>query len=539
MQNEDDRVAELAISEALSELGKNPWNWLRDSVYGSSERNESVVERIREMIGNVGNLLGWRMEVPEEDVPGFIVNCLGRDLLRSSSVRSLLVLHRASRGEAGLYSINEALGIGRDANAEQAAESAAEMSWTPSSFIAKRMVSVLGLPPRYAEAGTSDDRPRMEVAEPIRNLPPLLPFQESVKEQIIATLEERSRAIVVMPTGAGKTRTTVEAATHHLISQGRPISGVVWLADRDELCEQAFQTFKQIIQHRSDRPVQLWRYWGSNTVGMAIEGGRRVVPGVVVTSIQQLRNRLESNDPAAQIILESSRIVIIDEAHRNLDWVEMLIRHMTESGEKTGIIGLTATPLRRERSETGRLARAFANNAIAPVEGGAEDPDSIAAKLTDEGILAAREDVFASEMGISITSGSKLSRFKEAFAVITGIRDRGASSILAFAEDVEQSKRLAMSLRLRGIAARHLDGSTPTMERRETIEAFRTGEVEVLVNYGILTTGFDAPNTDAVAIFRLTDDMAQPVIQQMIGRGLRGPRFGGTESCKVFIRGEN
>jgi superfamily II DNA or RNA helicase len=88
-----------------------------------------------------------------------------------------------------------------------------------------------------------------------------------------------------------------------------------------------------------------------------------------------------------------------------------------------------------------------------------------------------------------------------------------------------------------GMPARHLDSGTPIAERRSIISAFRNGQLKFLINYDILTTGFDAPNTDAVAILRTTDDCDQPLITQMVGRGLRGPRFGGTEECIVFIRG--
>jgi len=60
-----------------------------------------------------------------------------------------------------------------------------------------------------------------------------------------------------------------------------------------------------------------------------------------------------------------------------------------------------------------------------------------------------------------------------------------------------------------------------------------------LTNYDILTTGFDAPKTDGVIILRATEDVQQPLIIQMIGRGLRGPKFGGSEDCYFFIRGES
>jgi len=106
-----------------------------------------------------------------------------------------------------------------------------------------------------------------------------------------------------------------------------------------------------------------------------------------------------------------------------------------------------------------------------------------------------------------------------------------------FTESVEQSRRITSALVMHGVAAYHLDSETPPGDRRQIIEDYKSGNLQVLLNYDILTTGFDAPLTDTVIILRGTEDYDQPLIQQMIGRGLRGPKFGGTEKCKVFIRG--
>jgi len=73
---------------------------------------------------------------------------------------------------------------------------------------------------------------------------------------------------------------------------------------------------------------------------------------------------------------------------------------------------------------------------------------------------------------------------------------------------------------------------TRASTRRFLIEEFRAGRVSVLCNYGVLTTGFDAPRVRAVVVARPT---TSPVLyEQMIGRGLRGPRFGGTDECLVI-----
>ena len=73
--------------------------------------------------------------------------------------------------------------------------------------------------------------------------------------------------------------------------------------------------------------------------------------------------------------------------------------------------------------------------------------------------------------------------------------------------------------------------------RRGVIEDFRSGKIEFLCNFGVLTTGFDAPKTECIAIARPTT--SEVLYEQIVGRGLRGPEFGGTETCLVMDFADN
>jgi superfamily II DNA or RNA helicase len=104
--------------------------------------------------------------------------------------------------------------------------------------------------------------------------------------------------------------------------------------------------------------------------------------------------------------------------------------------------------------------------------------------------------------------------------------------VLFFGCSVEQAIAMAVLLRRRGRPAATVTSSTRAATRRFLIEEFRQGRLTVLSNYGVLTTGFDAPRVRALVISRPT---ASPVLyEQMIGRGMRGPRFGGTAECLVI-----
>ena len=74
-------------------------------------------------------------------------------------------------------------------------------------------------------------------------------------------------------------------------------------------------------------------------------------------------------------------------------------------------------------------------------------------------------------------------------------------------------------------------------EAQALIDQFKKGEIHFLVNFGVLTTGFDAPKTECIAICRPTTSAV--LYEQIVGRGMRGPEFGGTETCRVIDFADN
>ena len=106
-------------------------------------------------------------------------------------------------------------------------------------------------------------------------------------------------------------------------------------------------------------------------------------------------------------------------------------------------------------------------------------------------------------------------------------------SILLFACSVDHAKNISVILNAcLNIKSHYVVGEMDRQDRLNAIKQFRSGELEVLCNYGVLTTGYDSPNIDCVIIARPT--MSQLLYTQMIGRGLRGKKSGGTENCLVI-----
>lgn len=97
-------------------------------------------------------------------------------------------------------------------------------------------------------------------------LPPLHDFQQEVLHGLRSLLARgtgRRRAVISLPTGGGKTRVTVEAAVRLVLAPKGPNRSVVWIAQTDELCEQAVQAFRQVwvnlgARHTDLRAVRLW-----------------------------------------------------------------------------------------------------------------------------------------------------------------------------------------------------------------------------------------------------------------------------------------
>jgi superfamily II DNA or RNA helicase len=110
-------------------------------------------------------------------------------------------------------------------------------------------------------------------------------------------------------------------------------------------------------------------------------------------------------------------------------------------------------------------------------------------------------------------------------------------TVLLFATSVENSRVLAALLSHRGIPAVSISSETEAAARRHYVEQFKAGKIRVLTNFNVLTQGFDAPAVRAVYVTRPT--FSPNVYQQMVGRGLRGPRNGGSEEVLIVNMRDN
>jgi superfamily II DNA or RNA helicase len=253
--------------------------------------------------------------------------------------------------------------------------------------------------------------------------------------------------------------------------------------------------------------------------------------------------------------------IVIDEAHRMLapSYTEVLRFLGVDVGRgapsDTPILGLTATPYRAVDEETKRLAARFHGCLLIPHELG-NDP---IATLRARGVLSSPTHRVVSYSGplrvvdddpkyrehferfgdlhpdLLRKLGRESARNKELLRILKGLPSEWPT--LFFACSVEHARAMTVLLRRQGRTAAAVSSQTRAATRRFLIEEFRAGRISVLCNYGVLTTGFDAPCVRALVISRPT---ASPVLyEQMIGRGMRGPVFGGTKECLVVDVADN
>ena len=92
-------------------------------------------------------------------------------------------------------------------------------------------------------------------------------------------------------------------------------------------------------------------------------------------------------------------------------------------------------------------------------------------------------------------------------------------SWLVFCTGVQHAEHVASIMRAYGVTAQHVTGDTPKADREHYLAEFKAGRIQCMTNANVLTTGFDAPGIDLIAMLRPT--MSPTLYVQMAGRGLR------------------
>ena len=373
----------------------------------------------------------------------------------------------------------------------------------------------------------------------------LFPHQKRAASEVERFLyREEGRVMLHLPTGAGKTRTAMSVVVSHLRLYSPGL--VLWLATTRELLEQAALEFQSAWQQAGDRPIHCLRFWSSHNPPID-----DVEDGIVIGGLAKL-NAFGKDRHRLWHLGDRTTMVVFDEAHQAVattyrDVLETVVTRRP----RTPLLGLTATPGRTwsDLDLDSEVADLFNRNKVT-LDFMGTDP---IARMTDEGYLArVKFSQLNVQPGIQL-SPTDLTELSDALDIPDSLAERLGNDeqrnlriverltnlsrshprVLVFAPSVSCARLLTNVCRGIGLRADLVTGQTDEAERARVIRDFTRpgGPHRLLLNYGVLTTGFDAPNASGAVIARPTKSLV--LYSQMLGRVIRGPKAGGTPTCEV------
>ena len=375
----------------------------------------------------------------------------------------------------------------------------------------------------------------------------LFPHQYDASMRVFAAISVHPHRVMLhMPTGSGKTRTAMHVVCDHLRMNKDAV--VLWLAASEELCGQAFDEFKVAWSSLGNRNIKATRFWGANDP-------RDMMPGhdaMVVAGLQKLYARSRESLPWLAALGDRVTLVIFDEAHQAIaPTYRHVVDAITARREDTKVVGLSATPGRSwdNRHEDEELSSYFANRKVTLTVAGYPNPVHY---LIAEQYLAKPSFIQLPYAGPTLTA-TEVSHLQNDLDVpLTVLQRLGADKsrnllvvyhlkqlalkhqrIIVFCASVEQAILLTAVLNAQGLETRCVTAESADESRKDAIDWYRmpTNTLRILANYGVLTTGFDAPLTSAALIARPTKSLV--LYSQMVGRAIRGPRAGGNRFADI------
>ena len=368
--------------------------------------------------------------------------------------------------------------------------------------------------------------------------------------------------LVVLPTGGGKTYTAAIWLLRNAIDRKKKI---LWIAHRQTLLDQAAETFQRYAYSEIIPSISSFKY---RVISGASEHDRTIdidkKDDILIVSKDSIGRNLSALDNWLKG--EDEIYFIVDEAHhstaktyrRIIDYVKNKVGHVK-------LIGLTATPFRTAESEQGLLAKIYTdgieNGLFVHNDKGITYQISLKELINRQilsqpviesyntgedfgSMIGAKDletiqnlDILPEELADEMVNNAGRNKFiVETFA--EG-KDKYGQTIV-FALNVAHAIALSALFNQYGIKAGYVvssvkDAVTGVTRSREdnaaVYEAYRKGDLQVLVNVNILTEGVDLPKTQTVFLTRPT--VSKILMTQMIGRALRGEKAGGTKKAYI------
>tara|TARA_R110000868_G_scaffold259864_1_gene518164 strand:- start:1520 stop:3124 length:1605 start_codon:yes stop_codon:yes gene_type:complete len=310
---------------------------------------------------------------------------------------------------------------------------------------------------------------------------------------------------VVMPTGSGKSHVIAALCKNAL--QTWPETRILMLTHVKELIE---QNSEKMRQHWPNAPLGIYS---------ASVGKRQIGEPITFAGIQSIRNKANEIGHVDMVIIDECHLV----NHNDDGGYRKLIGELTAINSAIRIVGYSATPYRLGHGLITDKPAIF-DDLIEPVS--IEEliykrhlatlrSKTTTAKLDTTGVKKRGGEFIESELQKAVDT-----RHNNDSVVAEVIRLAGdRKSWLFFCAGINHAKNVSIALRDQGIKSACITGETSKTDRERIINEFKTGKIRALTNANVLTTGFDAPNIDVIAMLRPT--MSAGLYVQMAGRGMR------------------
>lgn len=537
---------------------------------------EDMVDLLVEWMPNGDTLL------TKQKMVSMINSLYGTSILRNKQFRKDLL---QSMKESDIFEIRDVYLRGNEKNQKdplKVIEIIANKPWKKNVLTA-HLLKLWNVPETVLDKEKDTTVIENEILAPDDQFYELLDYQYYIKQRVLNNLNSEhllERMLVHMPTGTGKTKTTMHIITNYINFTIKKQGIVIWIAHTTELLQQAYDTFESVWKHLGDGKINAYKLWGTKT----IENINQPLNGIVFLGLSKLMSIADSKPALYERLKRDCRLIVFDEAHKaaakkTQKVIEGLMR-MPAGYENRALIGLTATPGRttEDTYDNNLLTNMFGNKLIyidstilnqinlgrlKALNTVAEtniikyfQERRILAKMKPQKLTykmdfsekdiktlsSALRDMGYDDKEYTDEQLKVLARNKERnLAIMSQLRQLylDKKPTIVFACSVDHAKMLAAMLTLEGIPNSLVLGDMEPMDRKHAIDLFknRKSGVDIIINYEVLTTGFDSKNIKCVFITRPTKSIV--LYSQMLGRGLRGPMMGGNEECDLIDIDDN
>ena len=348
----------------------------------------------------------------------------------------------------------------------------------------------------------------------------LRPYQQQAVDAVFKWFEGdgfNANPLIVLPTGTGKSLVLADICRRSIAEYGNMKIVVV-------------THVMELIKQNHDEMLALWPEApaGINSAGVGRREHQAAITFCGIQSVYQDAHLFEKVD-----------FIIIDECHllsrKHGAMYHIFIKGVYTANPKFRMIGLTATPFRMDSGmlHTGEDAMfddiAYEYGVLDAIKQGYLS--NLITKQTDlhlnvDGVHTRGGEFIQGELQDAVDLDS-INR--QAIDEIIKSSE-GRKSWLIFGSGVQHCKHLAEILMERGITCATIFGETKKDERAQIIADFKAGKITALCSMGVLTTGFNAPAVDLIAMLRPTNSPGLYV--QIVGRGMRTSP--GKENCRIL-----